>query len=382
MGIRLFEPLDLRGLTLKNRIVVEPMTQFSAEDGVAVDWHLMHLGQFAVSGAAMVLSESCYVEAIARNHPDCLSIYTDEQEAAVARICRFYERHGAGAACGLQLCHGGRKASSRPHWEGGGRLDAKDGGYEAMAPSPVPIGEGLPAPRGLTIPEIQAIIAMFAASATRAARAGCGVLELHAAHGYLIHQFLSPLTNRRGDRYGGALENRMRFGLEVFEATRAAWPADRSLGVRISATDWIAGGWDVEQSVAFAQRIDALGCDFIDVSSGGLAPEQRVETGPGYQTGFAAAVKQAVRMKVVTVGQITEPRQAETILRTGQADLIGLARIMLYNPRWPWVAAQELGAALHYPKQYERAHPSRWSMPATSAPGNQITQPVARAAAE
>lgn len=381
MAIGLFQPLTMRGLTLKNRIVVEPMTQFSAEDGVAVDWHTMHLGQFAISGAAMVLSESCYIEPIARNHPDSLSIYTDEQEAAIGRICRFFDRHGTGAAFGLQLCHGGRKASSRPHWEGGGKLEVKDGGYEAVAPSPVPIKEGWPVPRELSTGDIQDILGMFAASAARAARAGCRVLQLHGAHGYLVHQFLSPVTNRRTDRYGGSLENRMRFGIEAFEAIRSAWPEDRPLGVRISATDWIEGGWTVDQSVEFARQLDALGCDFIDVSSGGLAPEQQVETGPGYQTGFAATIKQAVRMKVVTVGQITEPRQAETILRTGQADMIGLARIMLYNPRWPLIAAQELGVALPYPKQYERAHPSRWSIPAASAPGNQVSLPVSRAAA-
>ena len=379
MTIRLFEPLELRGLTLPNRIVVEPMTQFSADDGVAGDWHIMHLGQYAISGCGMVLSESCYVEAIARNNPACLSLYSDPQEEAVGRITSFYHRYGK-AAFGVQLCHGGRKASSKPHWEGGGRLLVDEGGYEAVAPSPVPIGEGWPAPRQLTVPEIQAIVGMFVESAGRAARAGCDVLELHGAHGYLIHEFLSPVTNRRGDAYGGSLENRMRFGLEVFEAVRAAWPDDRPLGIRISATDWVLGGWDLESSIVFAKRLDAMGCDFIDVSSGGLSPEQKIETGPGYQTGFAAAIKAGVTMKVITVGQITEARQAETILRTGQADLIGLARIMLYNPRWPWVAAQELGAEADYARQYERAHPSRWAIPGVSAPGNRPTPPVDRAA--
>ncbi|MDZ4134343.1 MAG: NADH:flavin oxidoreductase/NADH oxidase, partial [Paracoccaceae bacterium] len=339
---------EMRGLTLPNRIVVEPMTQFSAEDGVAGDWHLMHLGQFAVSGAAMVLSESCYIEAIARNHPSCLSLYTDEQEAAVKRITGFFDHHGV-ACFGVQLCHGGRKASSKPHWQGGGKLRMDEGGYQDVAPSAVPIREGWLAPRELTIPQIADIVQMFADSAARAARAGCPVVQLHGAHGYLVHQFLSPITNRRGDRYGGSLENRMRFGTEVFEAVRAFWPDDRPLGIRVSATDWVPGGLTLEETIHFARQLDALGCDFIDVSSGGLSPDQKIETGPGYQVGLAAAVRQAVRMKVIAVGQITDPRQAETILRSGQADMIGLARVMLYNPRWPWMAARELGADAHYP---------------------------------
>jgi 2,4-dienoyl-CoA reductase-like NADH-dependent reductase (Old Yellow Enzyme family) len=223
---------------------------------------------------------------------------------------------------------------------------------------------------------------MFAQSAVRAARAGCDVIELHGAHGYLIHQFLSPITNRRGDAYGGSLDNRMRFGLEVFDAVRAVWPDDRPLGIRISATDWVPGGWDLESSIVFAKKLDAMGCDFIDVSSGGLSPDQKIETGPGYQIGFAAAIKSEVKMRVIAVGQITEARQAETILRTDQADMIGLARAMLYNPRWSWAAAQELGADAHYPPQYERAHPSRWAIPGVAAPGNQITPPIDRATAK
>lgn len=379
MSIRLFEPLELRGLTLPNRIVVAPMTQFSADDGVAGDWHIMHLGQYAVSGAAMVLSESCYIEDIARNNPACLSIYTDAQEQAVGRITSFYDNYGK-ASFGVQLCHGGRKASSKPHWEGGGKLGLDEGGYEAVAPSPVPIREGWPAPRELTLAEIKGKIDMFADSAARAARAGCHVIELHAAHGYLIHEFLSPITNLRRDAYGGSLENRMRFGLEVFEAVRAVWPDDKPMGVRISATDWVSGGWALPSSIIFAKRLEEMGCDFIDVSSGGLSPAQQIESGPGYQTGFAAAIKAEVSMKVITVGQITEARQAETILRTGQADLIGLARIMLFNPRWPWQAAMELGAAADYIRQYERAHPSKWAIPGASAPGNQHSQPINKAA--
>ncbi len=380
MAVRLFEPIELRGLTIPNRIVVEPMTQFSAEDGVAGDWHFVHLGQYAISGPGMVLSESCYIDAIARNHPSCLSIYNDEQEAGIGRVCSFFRNQGS-AAFGVQLCHGGRKASSRRPWEGGGAMSADEGGYEPVAPSPVPIKEGGRVPRELSLTEIQAIIGMFADSAVRAARAGCHVVELHAAHGFLIHQFLSPVSNRRTDKYGGSLENRMRFGLEVFEAVRAAWPEDKPLGVRLSVTDWVSGGWDIESSVIFAKRLDEMGCDLIDVSSGGLSPHQKIETGPGYQTGFAARIKSEVKMNVVTVGQITEARQAETILRTGQADMVGLARMMLFNPRWSWQAAKELGANAIYVRQYERAHPDDWGISRTPASENQLTGPVERSAA-
>ncbi len=361
----------MRGLTLANRIVVEPMTQFSADEGVAGDWHIMHLGQFAVSGAALVLTESCYVEAIARNNPSSLALYTDEQEVAIGRINEFFHHHG-NAAFGVQLCHGGRKASSRPHWDGGGKLNFDQGGYEAVAPSPIAIRDGWPVPRELKISEIQDIISMFRNSALRAERAGLDLIELHFAHGYLVHEFLSPKTNRRHDLYGGSLDNRLRLATEIFEAVRDVWPDDRPLGVRVSATDWVDGGWDVDDTIVLAKRLDSLGCDFIDVSSGGLMPDQKIITGPGYQTRFAAAVKANVEMKVITVGQITEPRQAEEILRTNQADLIGVARIMLFNPHWPWKAAFELGADVWYPKQYERAHPDRWGHPGASAPGNVI----------
>lgn len=371
MSVHLFEPLELRGMTLRNRIVVEPMTQFSAPDGMASDWHFVHLGQFANSGAAMVLSESTYVHAQARNAPLCLSLYSDEQQSAIARIAQFFHVHGT-ATFGCQLCHGGRKASSRLPWEGGGPLPIEEGGYQAVAPSAIAVRNHWPAPRMLQLSEIKDIVDMFARSAERAARANLDVIELHGAHGYLVHSFLSPFTNRRNDAYGGSLNNRMRFGLEVFEAVRAVWPDDKPIGYRVSATDWIDDGWTVEETVAFAKQLDAMGCDFIDVSSGGLDPQQDIETGPGYQIAFAAAVKAAVTMKVVAVGQITSPQQAESILRSGQADLIGVARIMLYNPRWPWHAAHELGVDLAYPHQYERANPKRWSLSAVSSPGNEI----------
>jgi len=369
MKALLFEPIKLRGLTLANRIVVEPMTQFSTDDGVAGDWHLMHLGQYAVSGAGLVLTESTYVAPEARNTPMCLSLYSDEQEQAIARIKRFFDAYGT-ARFGVQLCHAGRRASAKEPWLGGGSRGVGDGGYATWAPSALPVAADWPPPRALDAVEMQRVRDAFVAATRRALRAGADVIELHCAHGYLLHQFLSPLSNRREDAYGGTLHNRMRFPLEVFDAVRGAWPADKPLGVRISATDWVDGGWDLAQSVAFAQALDARGCDFIDVSSGGLSTEQKIVVGPAYQTPFAAAIKAAVNMKVIAVGLINDAHQAEAILRAGKADMIGLARAMLYDPHWPWHAAHALGVALDYPRQYERAHPSRAATAGINAPGN------------
>jgi len=371
MASLLFEPIDLRSVHLPNRIVVAPMTQFSAPDGVAGDWHLMHLGQYAVSGAAMVLTESTYVAANARNAKSCLSLYSDEQEAAVGRIADFFVAHSPGAF-GVQLCHAGRKASAREPWKGGGPLPMSEGGYEAVAPSDIPISDTWPAPTPLTAETIVGVIEAFAAAAKRALRAGARVLEIHGAHGYLIHQFLSPLTNRRNDGYGGGLTNRMRFALEVFEAVRAVWPDDLPVGIRVSATDWVDGGWTVEETVELARTLDALGCDYMDVSSGGLSPAQRIDVGPGYQTKFAATIREAVKMPIITVGQISNVFQAETILRTGQADMIALARPMIFDPRWPWHAAYELGEPIDYPRQYERGDPGRWGARGINAPGNVV----------
>ena len=373
MAAKLFEPIDLRGLRLPNRIVVAPMTQFSADEGVAGDWHLMHLGQYAVSGAALVLTESTYVTAGARNARSCLSLYTDEQEEAVARIARFFDAHSDGFF-GVQLCHAGRKASAREPWKGGGPLPVSEGGYEAVAPSAVPLSEKWPAPKPLSADAVGDVVQCFVDAARRAERAGAKVIELHGAHGYLIHQFLSPLTNRRNDAFGGSLANRMRFAIEVFDAVRAVWPADLPIGMRVSATDWVDGGWSVEETVELARALDARGCDYIHVSSGGLSPAQQITVGPGYQTGFAEAVKAAVGMPVIAVGQIGDPRQAETILSSGQADMIALARPMLFNPRWAWHAAHELGAPMAYPRQYERGHPDRWGASGINAPGNRIPE--------
>ena len=374
MNALLFQPITLRGLTLCNRIVVEPMTQFSADDGTAGDWHLMHLGQFAVGGAGLVMTESTYVAPHARNTPMCLSLYNDVQEAAITRIKRFFDAHGK-ARFGVQLCHAGRRASAKEPWLGGGPRLPEDGGYASVAPSAIPISGKWPAPRELDVAGLNDVRGAFVSAAQRAMRAGADLIELHCAHGYLLHQFLSPLSNQRGDRYGGTLENRMRFPLEVFEAVRAAWPADKPLGVRVSATDWVAGGWDLDQTLAFARALDALGCDFIDVSSAGLSERQQITVGPGYQVPFAAAIKAVVRMKVIAVGLITQAQQAETILMTGQADMIGLARAVMDDPRWPWHAAHELGVKLEYPRQYERAQPSHKSGAGINAPGNVAPTP-------
>jgi 2,4-dienoyl-CoA reductase-like NADH-dependent reductase (Old Yellow Enzyme family) len=369
MASALFQPITLRGLTLPNRIVVAPMTQFSADDGRAGNWHLVHLGQFALSGVGLILTESCYVAPTARNALSCLSIYNDEQERAIGDIVSFVHAFGNGAF-GVQLCHAGRKASSKSPAEGGGPRPVSEGGYQAVAPSAVAISHDWPVPHALEVGEIQDLVAMFAAAAERVVGTGADLIELHGAHGYLLHQFMSPITNRRTDGYGGSLENRMRFPLEVFEAVRDVFPSEKPVGVRLSATDWVDGGWDVESTVRLVGELKALGCDFVDISSGGLSPDQKIVTGPGYQTGFAAEVKRNVDITVIAVGQISEPTQAETILRTGQADMIALARPMLFNPRWVWHAAYELGEETFYPMPYLRGHPDRWGPKGLQVAGN------------
>ncbi len=366
MTSKLFAPIALRGLELANRIVVSPMCQYTAQDGTVGDWHLMHLGQFAVSGAGLVFVEATGVEPEGRITPGCVGLYSDENEAGLARVVRFCRSYG-NARLGLQLAHAGRKASSEVPWRGGRPLAADDGGWQTVAPSALPYTPGGPEPTALDGEGLARIKGAFVQAAERALRLDFDLIEIHAAHGYLLHQFLSPLSNRREDAYGGSLENRMRFPLEVFEAVRGAWPEDRPLGIRISASDWIEGGWDLAGSIALALALKERGCDFIDVSSGGLAPAQAVEAGPGYQTGFAAEVKRLSGLTTIAVGLVTEPRQAETIVRSGQADLVALARMMLFNPRWPWHAAEALGARADFPPQYQRSHPSLQGEP---IPGN------------
>ncbi len=359
MAAVLFSPLALRGLTLPNRITVAPMCQYMATGGVPGDWHLVHLGQFAQSGAGLIMVEATGVEAEGRITPGCTGLYTDAQEAAFARIIGFCRGVGD-ARIGIQLSHSGRKGSTVAPWEGGGLLAD---GWAVPAPSAVPYLPDWPAPVALEDDGLARIKAAFVQAAQRADRAGFDLIEVHAAHGYLLHQFLSPITNHRTDAYGGSVENRMRYPLEVFAAVRAAFPADKPVIVRISATDWIEGGWDLPQSVAFAQALKALGCDLIHVSSGGLDQRQAIVPGPGYQVDFAAAIRAEAGIATMAVGQITDPLQAETILRTGQADAVALARGMLWNPRWVWHAAVALGADMTLPAPYARCNPALLAKP-------------------
>ena len=361
----LFDPIDLGPVTLRNRIVVAPMCQYSAIDGMPNEWHRMHLGQFAVGGAGLVFVEATGVSPEARITPGCPGIWSDAQTGAHGEIVRFFSDYGS-AVPGIQLAHAGRKASAKVPWEGGTPLEGADA-WQTVAPSAEPYGPGWHTPKALDDEGLAKIEADFAAAAGRAVAAGYRAIEVHAAHGYLLHQFLSPVANRRNDEWGGDLTGRMAFPLRVFRAVRKAAP-DVAVGVRFSATDWIEGsGWDIEDAVAFAGALEEAGCDFVDVSSGGIGPAQAIRSGPGYQTGFAAAVRAAVAMPVMAVGRITDPHQAETILATGQADLIALARAMLYDPRWAWHAAAALGAEAAFPPQYARCHPSLAGEP---VPGN------------
>jgi len=353
MASKLFSPLQLRDLELHNRIVIAPMCQYSASDGNASDWHLMHLGHLAVGGTGMLLLEATAVEPAGRITPGCLGLYSDDNERSLRRVINFVRAHSK-TALGIQLSHAGRKASSRLPWEGGAAIDAGDGGWTTVAPSAIPHASSEPSPHALSTEEMHALSEAFCAAAERANRIGFDAIELHAAHGYLLHQFLSPLSNHRADEYGGSLENRMRFPLQVFAAVRSRWPSGKPLGLRLSATDWAADGWDIEQTVEFSRRLVELGCDWIDVSSGGLAVTQRIESGPGYQVPFARRVREATGATTIAVGTITEPRQAEDIVASGAADLVALARGMLNEPRWAWRAARELGGEVHGPKEYYR----------------------------
>ncbi len=356
----------MRSVDLANRIIVAPMCMYSAHEGTPTDWHLMHLGQFSVSGAGLVFVEATAVEPEGRITPGCTGLYNDEHEAAFARIIRFFRDFGS-ARIGIQLAHAGRKASTNVPWKGGTPLSNDEGAWQTIAPSAIPYAEGWHQPEEFSEETFARVRSAFEQAAERASRLGFDVLEIHSAHGYLLHQFLSPITNKRIDKYGGSLENRMRFPLEVFEAVRAVCPDHIPVGVRFSATDWIKGGWDLENSKAYAAALAERGCDFFDVSSGGTAPEQNIQSGPGYQTGFASEIRQATGVTTIAVGRITDPVQAETILKTGQADMIAMARGALYDPRWPWHAAEVLGDTAAFPPQYMRTHPSLQGEP---IPGN------------
>jgi 2,4-dienoyl-CoA reductase-like NADH-dependent reductase (Old Yellow Enzyme family) len=356
----LFTPLRVGDLELRNRIVIAPMCQYSADEGRATDWHAIHLGHLALSGAALLTIEATAVTPEGRISASDLGLWSDDTEAALAHVLESVRRW-SDMPVAIQLAHAGRKASTRVPWEGGGQVAPdQPGGWQTVAPSPVPFAPTENPPVALDRGGLARIRDRFAESASRAMRLGLDAVQIHCAHGYLLHQFLSPLSNRREDEYGGSLDNRMRFPLEVFDAVRCAVPPGRPVSVRVSGTDWADGGWDLEQTIAFAKALQAHGCSAVHVSSGGLTPDQRIPVGPSYQVPLARAVKAATTLPVVAVGLITDFDQAEAIVGTGDADFIALARAILFDPRWPWHAAAHFGASVVAPNQYLRSQPSRY----------------------
>jgi len=349
----LFEPLTIRGLTLRNRIVVSPMCEYSSKDGFATNWHLVHLGSRAVGGAGLVLTEAAAVSPEGRISPSDLGIWQDAHVAKLAEIVTFI--HAQGAASGIQIAHAGRKASTAVPWEGGARVAPEAGGWQPVAPSPLAFDPAHPVPHALSVQEIAAVMSDFAAAAKRAVAAGFDVIELHAAHGYLLHEFFSPLSNARTDAYGGSFENRTRIAREVVHAVRVVIPETMPLFVRISATDWVPGGWDIGESVLLARDLQKLGVDLIDASSGALVPYAVVPAAPGFQVPFAERIRSEAAIATGAVGLITEPEQAEAILQAQQADVVLLARELLRDPYWPLHAADALGVDLTWPAQYRRA---------------------------
>lgn len=349
----LFSPLSLRGLTIKNRVWMSPMCQYSATDGMPNEWHRVHYGARAVGGVGMAIFEATAVSPEGRITPFDLGLWSGNQIAAFRPIVKFMREQGC--VVGVQLAHAGRKASAAAPWQGGAALEAGQGAWTTLAPSAVPYAAGWPAPKEMTQADIDAVVAQFASAAGRAHDAGFQVAEIHMAHGYLLHQFLSPITNKRTDAYGGSLENRMRLPLEVVRAVRAAWSSDLPLLVRVSATDWVEGGWDLPQTVALARALKDCGVDLIDCSTGGLVADAKIPVGPAYQAPFAAAVRAEAQMPVASVGLITEAAQAEGLLNEGKADAVLLGRSLLRDPYWPMRAAKELGGDLAWPPQYSRA---------------------------
>jgi 2,4-dienoyl-CoA reductase-like NADH-dependent reductase (Old Yellow Enzyme family) len=351
--MNLFTPFRLRGIELKNRIAVSPMCEYSAQDGHPAQWHLVHLGSRAVGGAALVMTEATGVSAVGRISPADTGLYLDSHVEAWRPIVEFIREQGA--VPGIQLAHAGRKGSTSIPWLGDGAVAIKDGGWEPVAPSVEPFNTTYPVPKALSVAEIDQVVQEFVAAAKRAIQAGFQVVEIHAAHGYLLHEFYSPLSNQRTDEYGGSFENRIRMVLRVTNAVREVWPEQLPVFMRISATDWKEGGWDIEQSVELCRRLKGLAVDLVDVSSGGVVPGVRVPVGPGYQVGFAATIRSGAGIATGAVGMISDPGQAETIILTGQADIVFLARELLRDPYWPRRAAKELGEKIKPPVQYERA---------------------------
>jgi 2,4-dienoyl-CoA reductase-like NADH-dependent reductase (Old Yellow Enzyme family) len=356
----LFTPAEAGSLKLRNRIIIAPMCQYSADEGKATDWHVIHLGHLALSGAALLTIEATAVLPEGRISPQDLGLWSDDTEAALGRVLESVRRY-SDMPIAIQLAHAGRKASTRVPWEGGKQIHPDEvGGWQPVAPSALAFADGEVPPRALDSDGLRKVRDAFVQSARRAARLGLDAVQIHAAHGYLLHEFLSPLSNHRDDQYGGSLENRMRFPLEVFDAVREAFPSDRPVSVRVSGTDWADGGWDVEQTIAFANALKQHGCGVIHVSSGGLTPAQKIPVAPGYQVPLARAVKHGSGLPTVAVGLITSYDHAESIVANGDADYIALARTMLYDPRWPWHAAAHLGARVKAPPQYLRSQPARY----------------------
>jgi 2,4-dienoyl-CoA reductase-like NADH-dependent reductase (Old Yellow Enzyme family) len=351
----LFDPLAIREVKFVNRVFVSPMCQYSSHDGYANDWHFVHLGSRAVGGAGLVLTEATAVLPEGRISPQDLGIWADEHIEMLSRIVRFI--HEQGSVAGMQLAHAGRKASTHRPWEAPGAISESEGGWKVVAPSVIPFSDTYPMPQALTLDGIQEVIAAFAAAARRACQAGFRVVEIHAAHGYLIHEFLSPLSNRREDDYGGSFENRTRLCREVVAGVRSSWPKELPLFLRISATDWVDGAWDVDDSVKLARQLKPIGVDLIDCSSGGNVPHTEIPVGPGYQVAFAERIRSEAEIMTGAVGMITSPVQAEHIIRTEQADAVIMAREFLRDPYWALRAAGELDQPIAWPVQYLRAAP-------------------------
>ncbi|MCL5266739.1 MAG: NADH:flavin oxidoreductase/NADH oxidase [Bacteroidetes bacterium] len=352
---KLLSPLKIRELQFRNRIFVSPMCQYSAKDGVPNDWHLVHLGSRAVGGAGLVLTEATAVSPEGRISPADLGIWNDEQENAFGRITDFIKSQGS--VPGIQLAHAGRKASTKVPWIGEGTVPESEGGWKVIGPSPVKFSDNYPQPKEMTAADVKVVVRQWAEAARRSLDAGFQVAEIHMAHGYLLHQFLSPLSNKRTDEYGGELRNRMRFPLEVAKAVRSEWPENLPVFVRISVTDWVEGGWDLSQSVELAKELKKIGIDLIDSSTGGLVPGAKIPIAPGYQVNFAEEIRKQAGIMTGAIGLITDAAQAENILVTGQADVVFMARELLRDPYFPLHAAKSLGDDPQYPNQYLRAKP-------------------------
>jgi 2,4-dienoyl-CoA reductase-like NADH-dependent reductase (Old Yellow Enzyme family) len=350
---KLFSTFKLRGVEFKNRVFVSPMCQYSSENGMPNDWHLVHLGSRAVGGAGMVMVEATAVSPEGRISPGDTGIWSDDHAEAFRPLASFIK--SSGAVPGIQIAHAGRKASTDVPWRGGKPLTSADGAWQPIAPSPIPFGDGYPIPRQMSEREMEEVTRQFADAARRSLDAGFEIIELHMAHGYLLHEFLSPLSNRRQDEYGGTFEARVRFPLRVAKAVREEVPALVPFFVRVSATDWAAGGWDLQDSIRFSRLLRETGVDLIDCSSGGVIPGVKIPVGPGYQVPFAAAVRNEAGIATGAVGMISEARQSEQIVASGEADAVFLARAMLRDPYWPIHAAKELGVDLPWPAQYQRA---------------------------